>query len=310
MSNVRRDPRDRRGTRDHRKPARQQRPSTDASARTGTDARGGESRVERRNARFQQWEALLTNRNTRHRRGEFLVQGVRPISEAIAHHWRIRTLLHAGNLKSQWARDLVGGGVADEVVRLSPELLHELGEKDEDTAELIAVVAIPPDDLTRIRVRQNGVVVVLDRPGSPGNVGSLLRSADALGADGVVMAGRAADLYDPKTVRASRGSMFAVPVVRAETPASVVEWLRTIESVVLVGTSEDATTDLWDHDFRTPTALLVGNESVGMSAFWAENCDAVVRIPMVGSASSLNAAVAGSITLYEIARQRGIGTVS
>ncbi|WP_373873247.1 TrmH family RNA methyltransferase [Actinoplanes derwentensis] len=263
-----------------------------------------ESRVERRNARFQQWEALLTNRNTRHRLGQFLVQGVRPINEAIAHHWQIRALLHAGNLKSQWARDLVDGHVADEVTRLSPELLRDLSDKDDDTAELIAVVATPADDLTRIRLRPNGVVVVLDRPISPGNVGSLLRSADALGVDGVVIAGRAADLYDPKTVRASRGSLFAVPTVRAETPSAVLDWLRTTTAMTLVGTSEDAVTDIWSHGFTGPTAVVVGNETTGMSSFWSDNCDTTIRIPMVGSASSFNATVAASITLYEITRQR------
>ncbi|GAB7042982.1 MULTISPECIES: TrmH family RNA methyltransferase [Catenuloplanes] len=267
-------------------------------------SRGTELRVERRNARFQQWEALLTNRNTRHRLGEFLVQGVRPINEAVARGWPIRALLHDGNLRSHWARDLVAGRVADEVVRLSPELLRDLTEKDEDTVELTAVVAIPPDDLSRIRPRPDGVVVVLDRPISPGNVGSLLRSADALGADGVVVAGRAADLYDPKTVRASRGSLFAVPAVRADTPAAVLEWLRATGTMTLVGTSEDAVTDIWDHDFTGPTAIVVGNETSGMSSFWAQNCDAVIRIPMVGSASSFNATVAASITLYEISRQR------
>ncbi|WP_373872644.1 TrmH family RNA methyltransferase [Actinoplanes couchii] len=263
-----------------------------------------ETRVERRNARFQQWEALLTNRNTRHRLGEFLVQGVRPINEAIAHRWRIRALLHAGNLKSQWARDLVEGRVADEVIRVSPELLRELSDKDDDTAELTAVVAIPPDDLSRIPLRTNGVVVVLDRPISPGNVGSLLRSADALGVDGVVLAGRAADLYDPKTIRASRGSLFAVPTVRAETPSAVLSWVRSARAMTLVGTSEDAVTDIWSHDFTGPTAVVVGNETNGMSTFWSEACDATIRIPMVGSASSFNATVAASITLYEISRQR------
>ncbi|WP_051796978.1 TrmH family RNA methyltransferase [Catenuloplanes japonicus] len=266
--------------------------------------RDPELRVERRNARFQQWEALLTNRNTRHRLGEFLVQGVRPINEAVARGWPIRALLHAGNLRSHWARDLVAGQVADEVVRLAPELLRDLTEKDEDIAELAAVVAIPPDDLTRIRPGSDGVVVVLDRPISPGNVGSVLRSADALGAAGVVVAGRATDLYDPKTVRASRGSLFAVPAVRADTPSAVLDWLRSTGTATVVGTSEDAVTDIWDHDFTGPTAIVVGNETSGMSSFWAQNCDAVIRIPMVGSASSFNAAVAASITLYEIARQR------
>ncbi|MGH3327269.1 MAG: TrmH family RNA methyltransferase, partial [Streptomycetales bacterium] len=253
------------------------------------------------------WEALLSNRNKRQRIGEFLVHGVRPIDEAIAHGWHVRTLLHDGTATSRWARGLLSGRVADEVVQLSPELLHELSEKDEDTPELIAVVAIPPDDLNRIQVTHNGVVVVLDRPNSPGNVGSLLRSADALGVEGVIITGRAADIYDPKTVRASRGSLFAVPSVRAESPTAVVDWLRAVDSIVLVGTSEDAVTDIWKHDFRGPTAVVVGNETTGMSTFWATHCDSVVRIPMTGSASSFNATVAASITLYEIVRQRTSG---
>lgn len=190
------------------------------------------------------------------------------------------------------------------MVQLAPKLLKELGEKDEDTPELIAVVAIPPDDLSRIQVTHDGVVVVLDRPISPGNVGSLLRSADALGVDGVVLAGRAADLYDPKTVRASRGSLFAVPAVRVDMPSDVVDWLRRFDSITLVGTSEDAAADIWEHDFRGPTAVVVGNETTGMSTFWGTHCDTTVRIPMKGAASSFNATVAASITLYEVMRQR------
>ena len=270
--------------------------------------RGAGPHVTGRNARFQQWEALLHNRNKRHRLGEFLVHGVRPINEAIAHGWSVRTLLHAGTATSRWARDLISGGVASEVVQLAPDLLRELGEKDEDTPELIAVVGIPADDLGRITVTRNGVIVVLDRPNSPGNIGSLLRSADALGVAGVIITGHAADVYDPKTVRASRGSLFAVPAIRVDSPSDAVDWMRRHEGLAVVGTSEGAAHALWEHDFHGSTALVVGNETTGMSAFWADTCDSVVRIPMTGSASSFNATVAGSITLYEIMRQRSTGT--
>lgn len=257
-----------------------------------------------RNARFQQYEALLTNRQKRQRLGQFLVHGVRPITAAVAQGWDIRALLHSGAATSDWARGLLAGGVAAEVVRLAPDLLRELGEKDEDAPELIAVVGIPPDDLGRIRVGAGGVVVVLDRPTSPGNLGSLVRSADALGVAGVIVTGHAADLYDAKAVRASRGSLFAIPAVRSGSPAAVLGWLRD-RGLTVVGTAEDAAAVVWDHDFSGPTALVVGNETSGMSAFWAQACDATVRIPMTGSASSFNATVAASITLYEIARQRG-----
>lgn len=261
-------------------------------------------RITSRNARFQQYEALLTNRQKRQRLGQFLVHGVRPIDAAVAQGWDILALLHGGTATSDWARTLLAGGLAAEVVQLDPELLQELSEKDDDGPELIAVIGIPPDDLSRIAVSRDGVVVVLDRPISPGNVGSLLRSADALGVDGVIVTGHAADLYDAKAVRASRGSLFAVPAVRAGSPATVLDWLRA-QGLTLVGTAEDAADVVWDHDFCGPTALVVGNETTGMSAFWAQACDATVRIPMTGSASSFNATVAASITLYEIARQRG-----
>ncbi len=261
-------------------------------------------RITGRNARFQHYEALLTNRQKRRRLGQFLVHGVRPITAAVTQGWDIRALLHGGAATSGWARGLLAGDVAAEVIALAPDLLRELSEKDDDVPELIAVVGIPPDDLDRITVGRRGVVVVLDRPISPGNVGSLVRSADALGVAGVIVTGHAADLYDAKAVRASRGSLFAVPAVRADSPTAVLDWLRA-RGLTVVGTGEDAATVLWDHDFGGPTALVVGNETTGMSAFWAQACDETVRIPMTGSASSFNATVAASIALYEIARQRG-----
>jgi tRNA G18 (ribose-2'-O)-methylase SpoU len=263
-------------------------------------------RITTRNASFQQWQALLHNRTKRQRQREFLVQGVRPIDQAVAHGWTVRALLHAGDSHSNWAQGLLRSGVAERQVQLAPELLHELSEKEDSPPELIAVVEIPPDSLTRIPLKRHGLLVVFDRPTSPGNLGSLIRSGDALGVDGVIVTGHATDVYDPKAVRASRGSLFAVPTVRAESPADVVSWLRERSDgpFTIVGTSETGTHELWEHDFAHPTAVVVGNETSGMSSFWSQQCDAVVRIPMTGSASSLNATVAASITLYEVARQR------
>lgn len=272
---------------------------------TGT-SRPGE--LASRSARFQQWEALLGNRNKRQRLGQFLVQGVRPINEALGHGWHVQTLLHAGDTTSRWAKGLLGAGVADEQVQLTPGLLRALSQKDDDAVELIAVVRIPPDDLGRIDIGSMGIVVVLDRPVSPGNIGSLLRSCDALGVSGVIITGHAADPYDPKAVRASRGSLFAVPAVRVPSPLDALEWLRAHPGLMVVGTSENADTTLWAHHFHGPTALVVGNETTGMSNFWSASCDHTVGIPMVGSASSFNATVAASITLYEILRQRHTAT--
>jgi TrmH family RNA methyltransferase len=191
-----------------------------------------------------------------------------------------------------------------EHVAMAPELLAELTERA-DGAELLAIAAQPPDRLDRIPVRENFLGVVFDRPTSPGNIGTVIRSADAFGAAGVIIAGHAADPYDPKAVRASTGSLFAVPAVRVPTPSLVREWLAdTAVPVRVIGTDETGRYEVADHDLTGPTLLVVGNETAGMSAAWREACDVIVRIPIGGAASSLNAATAASVVLYEAARQR------
>ena len=265
-------------------------------------------RVSSRNARFQQWQALLGNRNKRQRAREFLVQGVRPISLAARHGWEFRALLYdADRPLSRWAQELLVGSGALRVA-MAPALLAELGEKDEGAPELVAVVAMPGDDLQRIEAGGNFLGVLLDRPASPGNVGSIIRSADALGAHGVIVTGHAADIYDPRCVRASTGSLFALPVTRAPGHREVAAWAAARRArgrpVVLAAANERGGRDVFDVDFTQPTLLLVGNEGTGLSAAWRELSDVVVSIPMAGAASSLNAANAATVLLYEAARQR------
>jgi TrmH family RNA methyltransferase len=265
-------------------------------------------RVSSRNARFQQWQALLGNRNKRQRAGEFLVQGVRPISLAARFGWRFRALIHdCERPLSQWAQALLRDAGAT-LVPMAPDLLAELGEKDEGVPELIAVVEMPADDLGRIEAGDGFLGVVLDRPASPGNVGSIIRSADALGARGVIVTGHATDVYDPRCVRASTGSLFALPVVRAPGPREVADWVAAQRAsgcpVVLAAADERGDKDVFDFDFTQPTLLLAGSEGAGLSAAWRELSDVVVRIPMAGAASSLNVASATTAVLYEAARQR------
>jgi TrmH family RNA methyltransferase len=260
--------------------------------------------VGRRNARFQQWQALLTNRAKRQQAGELLVQGVRPISLAVEHGWPVRALLYAdGRQLSRWAVDLLDRFDPQLHVAVAPELLAELGDKIDGTPEVLAVVAMPADRLDRIPLTGRFLGVLLDRPASPGNIGTVIRSADAFGADGVVVAGHAADPYDPKSVRASTGSLFAVPVVRLDSPAELLDRARAA-GVRIAGTDEHGDRDVADFDLTGPTLLVIGNETTGLSAAWRRACDHLVRIPMTGSASSLNAASAATIVLYEAARQR------
>jgi tRNA G18 (ribose-2'-O)-methylase SpoU len=265
------------------------------------------TRVTTRNARFQQWEALLANRNKRTRSGSFLIQGVRPITLAVERGWPIESMLHASTgRRSPWAARMLAA-VEGPRFALADELLRELGGKDEETPELVAVGRLLPDDLARIDLGGKApLLVVFDRPGSPGNLGTLVRSADAFGARGVVVAGHAADIYDPRTVRASTGSLFTLPVVHVPSAQDVLAWCAEQRADLrIVGTDESGTTTVDRQDLRGPTLVVVGNETTGMSAAWRAACTEVASIPIGGAASSLNAATAATVVLYEAARQRG-----
>lgn len=265
-------------------------------------------RITSRNARFQQWESLLNNRNKRTRVREFLVQGVRPISMAVRYGWPVKALLYDGNRAlSQWAEELLRT-VEAERIAMAPDMLADLGEKNEHAPELVAVIEMPADDFGRFSAGDNFLGVLFDRPTSPGNIGSIIRSADAFGAHGLIVSGHAADVYDPKSVRASTGSLFAVPAVRVPRPNDVMAWVEAQraegQSIVLVGTDEKGHCDVFDFDFTQPVLLLIGNETSGLSSAWRDLCDHTVSIPMTGSASSLNAANAATAVLYEASRQR------
>ncbi len=268
---------------------------------------GPSVRVTTRNATFQRWQTLGSNRTKRHRAGEFLVQGVRPINAAVEHGWVVRDLLYDADRPalSRWARGLLDSVPARHAA-VSSELIGELGEKDADPPELLAIVAMADDDIGRLPARDDLLLLAFDRPSSPGNLGTLIRSADALGAHGLLISGHAADPYDPKAVRASVGSLFALPVLRLDSPDRLPRRPSSLlgGEVAVVGLTEDATTDLDRCDLRGPVVLVVGNETTGLSAAWRAACTHFAAIPMSGTASSLNAATAGGIALYEAARQR------
>jgi TrmH family RNA methyltransferase len=263
-----------------------------------------------RNATFQQWQALLGNRTKRHRAGEFVVQGVRPISLALQRNWDLSAVLRPiGGRPSQWAQE-VWRTAPGRRYELAGDLLAELAERDEDgPPELVAIARMPADDLDRLAdTARSPLIAVFDRPSAPGNIGTLMRSLDAFGGTGLVVCGHGADPYDPHAVRASTGSLFAVPTVRSPSAEEVLAWIgrqrRSGVQYTVFGTDEGGETNLRAVDFTGPSFIVIGNETRGMSRAWREASDRIVSIAMVGSASSLNAATAASIVLHEALQQR------
>jgi 23S rRNA (uridine2479-2'-O)-methyltransferase len=265
-------------------------------------------RIYTENNDFQHVETLRRRREKRQRHQEFFVEGVRPINQALKHGWTINAFWYARDRQlSDWARNILQHSQARVHYELLPHLMEKLSGKEE-ASELIAIVAMPEDRLARIPIKDDLLVVIFDRPASPGNLGTIMRSCDALHADGLIISGHAVDLYDPETISASTGSFFALPTVRLPSHKELLPWIerlkRESERVKIVGSDEKAEYSIEEHDFTGPTLLVVGNETWGMSASYRELCDVMVKIPIAGSASSLNVACATSIFLYEIDRQR------
>jgi 23S rRNA (uridine2479-2'-O)-methyltransferase len=260
------------------------------------------------NDEFHLAASLLTNRRQRTRQRRFVVQGVRGINQAVEHGWPIQSFWYpTGRRLSDWARGLLDRGIADAHYEVEPSLLAQLSEK-QDPSELVAVAEILPDDLDRIPIREQALILAFDRPTGPGNLGSVIRSAEALGADGLVITGHAVDVYDPQTVRASVGALFALPVVRTASMEEPAAWLgrlrERIPGLQIVGTSAEGTSDIGAVDFVRPSIVCIGNEARGLSAAWRDLCDELAVIAMSGPGRSLNVAAAAAIVLYECRRQR------
>ena len=264
-------------------------------------------KIGKANAQFQLLNALKTNREKRNKAG-FIFEGVRNINNAIKYAWPIKAFFYSSEKGlSDWAKSILVSSQAETHYDLSAELLEELSDKEE-ASELLALSAMPADDLNKIKTGDNLLIIVFDRPASPGNLGTMIRSGDALGVDGLIITGHAVDVYDPEVIRATTGSLFLLPIVRLPSQKELEPWIDRMRDkypdLQIVGADESGDETIYEHDFKNPTILLAGNEKLGLSAGYKELADSMVKIPMQGSASSLNVAVATSIIISEIKRQR------
>jgi TrmH family RNA methyltransferase len=245
------------------------------------------------NAEYQVLASLRTNRQKRNRENAFVVEGVRNVNAAIAHEWTVRNVLvPRGAARSPWAEEVA---TDRDVVELAPALFDDLTDREE-RPELLLVCEKRSGSLADIVVNQGCVVVVLDRPSSPGNVGTIIRSSDAFGAAAVVLAGHGVDPYEPRVVRATTGSFFAVPVIEIAAADALIAWARE-HAVTMVATDESGDSGL-DALPAPPAAYLFGNETTGLSRALRDAADVNVAIGMTGSASSLNVAAAHAIVLH------------
>lgn len=258
---------------------------------------------------FQRVEVIKRNREKRNKYNEFFVEGVKSINYAIENNWSIRSFIYSKEKPlSEWANNILNNSRAETHLELPLKLMDKLSDKDEETSEIFAVVSMPKNDLSRIKIKKDLLVAVFDRPSSHGNLGTLIRSCEALKVDGLIITGHAVDLFDPKTIRASMGTFFAVPTIRLQSHNELVPWFDEIRKQFsdfqIVGSTSKSDALIEDINLSNPMALLIGNETYGLSNNYKEICDRLVKIPMYGKITSFNVACAASIMLYEIDRQR------
>lgn len=270
-------------------------------------------RVYTKNAAYQKFEVLKTNRNKRYRYYEFFVEGVRNINEAIRNQWEIVSFLYTPDIPlSSWAKETLGAVRTQVNYELSASLMAELSGKA-DTSELMAVVKMRPDSFEQFHLSENPLLALFDRPSNKGNLGTIIRSCDALGVEGLILTGHGVDLYDPEVVVSSMGSFFNVPVIRMPDLPKLEQFLAEMKErypgFQTVGTTAHKEFPIYDADLSGPLLFMIGNETDGLCRAFKEGCDRLVTIPMVetSSASSFNVGCAATVMFYEAVRQRTCG---
>lgn len=247
--------------------------------------------------------ALLAKKKERDRRGLFVVEGVKLFGEAPAE--RIEQVYIAESVQAQLTAQY-----GEKLKSLSCEIVSdEVFGKLSDTVTpqgilcLVRQYSYNIEEMLSKGKKKQLLFILLEDIQDPGNLGTIFRTAEAAGADGILMSGRTVDIYNPKSIRSTMGSVYRVPFLYEADLSSIIKRLReegvSVYAAHLRGADYDA-----GHDYRKSTAFLIGNEAKGLREETAACADALIRIPMEGQVESLNAAVAASVLLYEAHRQR------
>ena len=246
----------------------------------------------------------LAERKHRRKEGAFVAEGIQPVWRAVEAGWEIDTFVIAPELLPARAAEMVAAQEARgaQVARLSTELFIRVSER-EGPSGLLAIIRSRSVSLVRLGIPADATFAVLDRVANPGNLGTIIRTVDAAGGAGVIVIGDAADPYAPAAVRASMGSVFSIAVSHAQNPGEFLSWAR-VAGVQIIATSGIAAQAHWNIDYRPPLAVLLGSEREGLPAELLAAADECVRIPMTGTAESLNLAVAAGVMLYEVQRHK------
>ena len=258
-----------------------------------------ESITSAQNPKFKNLLLLQEKSKSRREQGLFVVEGRRELEHALEAGFRARTVFVREDLLPELEPLAVRAGCP--AVLLSPALYAKAAYR-EGTEGIIAEMEAQERRLEDLALGEAPLVVVLESVEKPGNLGAVLRSADAARADAVLVCDPRTDLWNPNLIRASLGGIFTVPTVSC-TSEEAIAWLRARGIRILTAQLQDSSW-YYDIDMTVGTALVMGTESTGLTDAWRAAADAHIRIPMLGRLDSLNVSVSAAILLFEAVRQR------
>jgi RNA methyltransferase, TrmH family len=261
--------------------------------------------ISTQNPLVKQVRRLKRDRRAREEEGLFVVEGIQGVVEAVRSGAGIQAIVYSPERLTSAIADRAIATARERGARcetLSAELFKVISERDNPVgvAALVARRLVP---LAELEIGDEDVVVALDGISDPGNLGTILRTADATGTRAVLLVGQTVDPFHPSVVKASAGTLFTVPVVAVPTIDRLLAWCGQ-RGVQVAATSDRAEVDYWAMTYKTPLLLLMGSEAQGLPEEQLATLPSVVRIPMEGRVDSLNLGVATALVLYEARRQR------
>lgn len=247
----------------------------------------------------------LAERKHRKREQVFLVEGMQPVWRAAESGWDIDTLILAPDLvrnSAVYEMENSLRSLGTTILYLTADLFTRLSDR-EGPSGVMAIVRMQTIPLHQAIVSKNDVWILLHRVHNPGNLGTIIRTADASGCAGLILTGDTTDPFTPAAVKASMGSIFSLPLVIEPDDQAVIAWAHEC-GIPLIATSGYAENAHWDFEWNRPLGILLGNEGDGLPQELALKAGTAVRIPMIGTAESLNLSVAAAILMYEAQRYR------
>jgi TrmH family RNA methyltransferase len=244
---------------------------------------------------------LQEKAKARKQTGTFLIEGLREISLAIKGGYEIETVLFLPELVSESEiNKLIQNPF--QIIEINKEVYQKLAYRD-TTEGILAVAKSKSLQLSDLKLSKNPLILVAEAPEKPGNIGAILRTADAANLDAVLIANPKSDLYNPNIVRSSVGCLFTNQIATGTT-AEIISFLKENKIDFYCATLQNSTS-YHTQNFTTPTALVVGTEATGLTKEWRDAATQNIIIPMQGEIDSMNVSVAAAILIFEAKRQRG-----